>query len=668
MEISSPHPEAEAPRLPKSLPGWVKGLLLTAALFLVYHPAWQGKPLWDDDAHLTKSTLQSTTGLLRIWSEPGATQQYYPLTHTLFWLEHRIWRDDTEGYHLLSIALHSTTAWLLAILLLRLRCRAAWFAAAIWALHPIQVESVAWMSELKNTLSGLFYLGAALAYLKSPVGEESLSIRGGGNCTGARGMYLLALGLFLCGLMSKSTVATLPLVLMLVILWKKGRVEWRRDALPLTPFLAFGLISGLFTVWMEQAYVIGGGKLAASTGFLHLSPMDRILLAGRTFWFYLGKLCWPGDLIFIYPHWHLDPSAWQQWLYPAGALLLTALLFLMRKKWGIVPLISLLCYGVTLFPAMGFITVYPFRYSYVADHFQYLAGIAPIALAAAGLSQGSLWGSGFLKGWPILPIRRFTEILGLLLLLALGVESHRLCQQYTDAETLWRQTLAKNPTCTLALNDLGNLLADNGKTGESMTLFRRALEIEPDFGEVHCNLASVLLELGGPDNRKSALDHLERALALTPHFAEIHLNLARILLLEGNPAGAMLEYRKAIALMPNSASPHLAIGSLLTQQGRWDEALTEFQQGVVLSPANAEGLAGLGSSLLGIGRAVDAEEPLRAALLINPNMAMAHNNLGIALLRQERRDEALKEFQEAVRLAPADPNFQHNLINSRGTR
>ena len=650
--------------------------MLVAALFLVYRPVWHGKPLWDDDAHLTKPGLESISGLWRIWHEPGATQQYYPLTHSLFWIEHRIWGGETTGYHLLSIILHATSAWLLAILLLRLKCRAPWFAAALWALHPIQVESVAWISEQKNTLSGLFYIGAALAYLHFSGLVESAGCSRPVKATYRRkvhspNLYLLALGLFLLGLLSKSTVATLPLVLMLVIFWQNDRLDWRRDILPLIPFVVIGLISGLFTAWMEQAYVIGGvGRLSAATGFLQLSMTDRILLAGKTFWFYLGKLCWPDRLIFIYPHWHLDPSRWSQWLFPIAAIILTVSLYLSRMRLGITPLITLLCYAVTIFPAMGFITIYPFRYSFVADHFQYLAGIAPIALAAAGMSLGSARALAShppkIPGFP-LP-KRLAWLMGLGLLLILGTKSHQLSRQYADAETLWRGTLDKNPSCTLALIDLGNLLSDEGKTDEAIALFNRALEIEPDFGEGHCDLAAALLDRNGAGDLQSAKNHLNRALSLVPNFGEVHLNIGRVLLHEDNPEASMLEDRKAILLMPNSASPHLAIGSVLTQQGRWSEALKEFLEAVSLDPVNAEGLAGLGSCMIGTGRSKEAEKPLRAALKINPSLAMARNNLGIALLQQGRRDQAVQEFQEAVRLEPSNLNFQRNLLNTQGKR
>lgn len=668
MEISPTRPEAPWPRFRKSPPGWARGVTLAITLLLVYHPVWHGKPVWDDDAHLTKPGLRSPEGLARIWTEPGATQQYYPLTHSLFWMEHRILGEETTGCHLLSISLHAVSAILLAILLGRLGCRAAWFAAAIWALHPIQVESVAWMSELKNTLSGFFYLGAALAFLAhSPprIAEAGRVEPGDGAGSRRFAFYLLALILFLCGLMSKSTVATLPVSLLIVLLWKEGLPRWRRRILTLIPFLAIGLASGLFTAWMEQTYVIGdAGHPVAASGFPHLTVADRLLLSGRTFWFYLGKLCWPNPLMFIYPRWHPDPSVWSQWLYPAGAAALTVILFRFRRRLGLPPLIALLCYAAALFPAMGFITIYPFRFSFVADHFQYLAGIAPVALAAAGMSLGSA------RVTALLPARWKTILppfAGALLLLSLGLASHALCRQYADAETLWSCTLEKNLDCTLALNNLGNLLADQGKTEEAIRLLERAAQTDPEFGEVRCNLAAALLDRNGPGDPGRAWELLQQARVVTPKFGQVPLNFARLHLIEGDPGKSLDEDRKAMALMPGSAAPHLAVAALLSRGGDWGGALPEYRVAVRLEPENAAAWTGLGSSLLAEGHTAEAEQALREALRLDPARATARNNLGIALLRLEKREAAVREFREAVRLEPTNARFQRNLRNTLGT-
>ena len=287
-------------------------LALAAAVFLAYQPAWQGGFIWDDDAHV-RPELQSWNGLCRIWCDLKATQQYYPLLHSAFWLEHRLWGDATLGYHLVNIALHVVAALLVAVILRRLKVPGAYLAAAIFALHPVHVESVAWITELKNTLSAVFYLSAALVYLRFDHSREKAS-------------YFLAFGLFVLGLLSKTVTATLPAALLVVFWWQRGRLSWRRDVLPLLPFFALGAAAGVFTALVERK--LGGAEGAA----FDFTIVERCLIAGRAIWFYLGKLFWPADLIFIYPRWHVSQAVWWQYLFPLAALLLLAGLWAIRRR------------------------------------------------------------------------------------------------------------------------------------------------------------------------------------------------------------------------------------------------------------------------------------------------------------------------------------------------
>ena len=241
---------------------WLLSLLLVAATLLAYQPAWSGKPIWDDDQHMTPSRLRSMTGLSRIWMQPGATQQYYPLTYSAFWMENKLWGNSTLGYHLVNILLHAASALLVVRILQKLEVPGAWLAAGIFALHPVQVESVAWISELKNTLSGVFYLGSALAYLKF-------------DRTRNRKLFAAALGLFILGLLSKTVIATLPAAWLLIFWWKRGRLFWKQDVLPLAPFFLTGIGTGLFTAWFEQKVLHAEGQA------YDFSFIERILIAGR---------------------------------------------------------------------------------------------------------------------------------------------------------------------------------------------------------------------------------------------------------------------------------------------------------------------------------------------------------------------------------------------------
>ena len=323
----------------------IRDLLLAAALvsavLLAYHPAWHGGLIWDDDGHVTRPELRSWQGLYRIWYEPGATQQYYPALHTAFWIEHRLWGDATLGYHLVNVLLHAAAAALVALVLRRLAVPGAYLAAAVFALHPVHVESVAWITEQKNTLSAVFYLAAMLVYLRFDRTRKLLP-------------YCCALGLFVLGLESKTVTATLPAALLVIFWWQRGRLSWRRDVLPLVPFFVLGAAAGLVTAVFERKLI--GAEGAA----FDWSILDRCLIAGRAICFYLGKLFWPADLIFIYPRWHIDPSDWRQYLYPAAAVGLLAAawaVWAVRRWRG--PLAAMLYFVGTLLPVLGFCNVYP---------------------------------------------------------------------------------------------------------------------------------------------------------------------------------------------------------------------------------------------------------------------------------------------------------------------
>jgi hypothetical protein len=294
--------EATGPAKP-GRQAWLLAPALVLAVLTAYYPAWHGGPVWDDEGHLTRAELRSVEGLRRIWFEPGATQQYYPVVHSAFWIQHRIWGDDTLGYHLVSIALHSLSALLVAAILRRLAVPGAWLAAVIFALHPVHVESVAWISELKNTLSGVFYLACALAYLQF---DESRQPR----------QYALAMIFFILALLSKTVTATLPASVLVVLWWRRGTLSAGRDVRPLVPFFVLGAAAGLLTTWVERT-VIG-----ASGPEFDLTPLERVLIAGRAIPFYLWKLFWPFELVFNYPRWAVDPRAWLQYLFPAGVLAL----------------------------------------------------------------------------------------------------------------------------------------------------------------------------------------------------------------------------------------------------------------------------------------------------------------------------------------------------------
>jgi tetratricopeptide (TPR) repeat protein len=545
---------------------WLLTLLLVIVTTVAYLPAWNGTPIWDDDAHLTKPELRSLEGLARVWTQPGATQQYYPLVHTLFWVDHRLWGDWPVGYHLLNILLHCVSALLLVRIWQRLDIPGAWLAAAIFALHPIQVESVAWISELKNMLSGVFYFGSVLAYLKFDRTRNRVS-------------YVAALVLFLFGLMSKTVIATLPGAMLVIFWWKRGKLSWRQDVLPLIPFFLLGTGAGLFTAWLER------NLIGAEGSPFNYSIVERILIAGRVIWFYMGKLFWPVNLIFVYPRWQINQTVWWQYLYPAAVLLLLAVLAWLSRRWR-APMAGFLFFIGTLFPVLGFLNVYPFRYSFVADHFQYLACLGIIAPVAAGIA--SLF--KFAPDWR----RPVGYALCSTLIGTLAILTWRQSAMYTDVETLWRTTINRNPDAWMAHNNLGTVLLKKGLADEAIIHFRRALEIKADDVGAEANLGNALLQKGQLDD---AIAHYDAALEINPGDAKVHYNLGSALLHKGQFDEAIAQYQKALEINPGYPEVYNNLGIALFQKGQLGEAIAQYQKALEINPQDVQARANLAWAL-----------------------------------------------------------------------
>jgi protein O-mannosyl-transferase len=528
-------------------------VLILCAATAAYWPALQGTLLWDDERHVTRPDLQSLHGLWRIWFRLGATQQYYPVLHSAFWLEHRFWGDSVLGYHIINVSLHALSAYLLMRIMRRLSLPGAWLGGLIFALHPVCVEAVAWISEQKSTLSAVFYLAAALVYLDF---DETLR----------SGRYWLAAGLFVLALGSKTVTATLPAVLLVILWWRRGRLEWKRDVAPLLPWFAVAVPAGLFTAWVERTIIGAHGSAFA------LTVPQRLLLAGRVVWFYAWKVVWPAGLAFSYPHWKVDPAVWWQWLFPAGVLAVgCGLCLAARRHRG--PLASFLIFVGTLAPVLGFLNVLPFRYSYVADHFQYLASLAIIVPAAAALQRNEwrpLWRIG-------LPAA---------LLMVLGGMTWRQSAMYTDLETLYRETLARNPESWLARNNLGLLLVQQpGGVPDAIQEYRAAVRLEPDYPESHFNLGSALAHSDPPD-RLAAIAEYRNALRLKPDYAEAHNNLGNALThVPGGTNEAIAEFQAALRIEPDAAEIHANLAGALAQiPGRQQDAIAECRAALRIRP------------------------------------------------------------------------------------
>lgn len=633
---------------------WVALLLSTLA---AYHPAWFGLPLWDDDAHLTRESIRSWEGLKLIWIQPRSTQQYYPLMHSAFWIMHRLWGDATLGYHLVNIALHATSAWLLLLLLRRLAVPGALFAAFLFALHPVQVESVAWITELKNTLSTLFYLLAALAYLRF-------------DHTRSRAAWITAAGWFTAGLLTKTVVATLPVSLGVVLWWKRGSLSWRRDVRPLLPLLALGLAGGLTTAWVERTYIGATG-----TDF-QFSLIERVLIAGRAVCFYAAQLVWPANLMFTYPRWTVSQAVWWQYLFPASAGAVLFMCWRLRDR-SRGPLAALLLYGIALGPALGFVNIFPFIYSFVADHFQYtatLAGLAFIAAVSSTLAARYISSS------------QLRTAIAAVVLAPLAVLTWQLSHQYVSAETLYRSTIARNPSAWMAYQNLGGMML--GTSGadieEAASLIRESLRLRPGNAEAYNNLGYYYQRRG---DLAAARREYERAVRLEPKLVSAQNNLAALDQTEGRLEDAEGHYREALRLDPynndagrnlgliltslgrsDEAAPLLArafsdnpnhpdvldaLGILAVRENRLDDAVRDYEAAAAARPGWASPLVKLGLIFDKQGRLPDAMARYEQAVRADPSFAVARDSLGYALLRQNRFADAAAQFAEAIRLNPS---------------
>jgi tetratricopeptide (TPR) repeat protein len=437
-------------------------------------------------------------------------------------------------------------------------------AAALFALHPVQTESVAWMSELKSTLSGLFCLGSAYCYFQFQFNERRRRIT-----------YTLSLILFLFALLSKAVVATLPAALLVVLWWKRGRLSWKADVVSLAPFFAAGAGLGIFSAWMERTSV---GATGADFQF---SFIDRCLIAGRAVWFYLGKLVWPEPLIFNYPRWQINQTLWWQYLFPLAALALLAALWWHRKRYPALLAAFLLFCGI-LFPALGFLNVYPFRYSFVADHFQYLACIAPLTLAAAGVTLAS-------KKLPF----------GFLLALILAVMTWQQAHMYTDILTLWRTTIDRNPDSWMAHTNLGSELDDQGRVDEAMAEYQAALRINPKETMARNNLGMSLAQMG---RVSEAIADWEEVLRIDPDHAEAHNNLGNALAQMGRAPEAFQHWEKSLRSKPDFADAHFNYAVALAHAGRFNEAIEHYEQVLRLHPDDADAKRGLEIARKGMQR------------------------------------------------------------------
>lgn len=619
--------------------------LLLAITVVAYLPALEGGFVFDDGLYLTQDVrMESLAGLGEIWTQVGGPQyrhQYYPLTGTAFWLQHRLWGDNPFGYHFVNVLLHAANALLLWRLLWVLGIPGAWVAAAIFAVHPVNVQSVAWISELKNVLSTLFFLLSTLVFVRflgvadaRPLPRE----------TGHRWrLYGLGLALFVCALASKTATCLLPVALGFILFWKRDRIS-RRDLAALAPLVLLGLAFVGLTVFLESHHYAHGEEFSQSF-------IERVLIAGRAVWFYAGKLLWPHPLSFIYPRWEVDAAVWWQYLYPLGVACVLGGLWVMRTRIGKAPLAAVAFFVVAVAP-ISFVNVAFTRMSYVADHWQYWASMGLITLAVAVASRGGavLLGART-RRWALAGTATTVVAVGSGLTWQRG-------RDYESSATLMSDTIAKNPQAWQAYYNLGVALAAEGRLEEATARYHEALRLKPDYAAARVNLGTVLQAQG---KLQEAIDHYFEALKFKPNYALAHYNLGGAFRSLGQLDEAIMHYQRVGELSGGSAATHNNLGEVLHAGGRLDEALAQYRLALEFDPDSALAHYNLAVSLRSRERLAEAIHHYRRALQAAPDAPEVHGNLGEALKRQGSLDEAVRHLRRALEIDPDVAAAHYNL-------
>jgi tetratricopeptide (TPR) repeat protein len=617
--------------------------------FVAYLPALNGGFILDDDVLLTKNpSIKAPDGLFQFWctTEP---YDYWPVTNTALWFEWRLWAMNSPGYHVTNLILHVVESLLIWIIMRRLSIPGAFLAAVIFAVHPVNVESAAWIAQRKNMMSLLFFLLSILWYLKyfglapprlaaklsmvhRPLPADSSFIP---HPSSFYFWYWLSLAAFVLAMLSKGSAAILPILLLAIVWWLRPR--WtvfisRWDIVRTVPFFAVAVALTAVNLWFQSH---GEEVMVRNADFT-----ERVLGAGAVVWFYLYKAILPFDLAFIYPQWQIEHGNPLWWLPLVGALAVTAALWRYRKSWSRPLLFAWVFFCAALVPVMGFTDVGFMKYSLVADHYQHIAIIGVIALAAA---SWSVWRRRARGGE-----RRAATVVAVVVAGTLAFLTYRQSEIYRDNIVLYTATLEKNPNCWMAQNNLGNVLIQAGRPRDAIEHCQRALELNSNYAKAHYNLGTALKAIG---QYQQAIEHFEQALKLEPDYAEVHYNYGNIFIHSGQPLEAIEHYRHALQSKPNFTEAHNNLGIALADIGRFSEAIEHYNQALILDPGYAEAHNNLGCALDHTGWLPEAIEQYEQAIRLKPDYDAAYSNLVLAYAKAGRSADAIAAARKAIELA-----------------
>ena len=580
---------------------WRFAALVVAAVFVVYAPALRGEFVFDDLAFVVSNELiRSPDGLRRFWLTTDAVD-YQPLSFSAFWLQWRLWGRDPLGWHVVNVLLHAAVTLLVWRVLRKHGVPGAAVAALVFALHPVHVEAVAWVYQLRTLLPAALALSAWLMYLR-------------GTASGSRSALAGAVTLFTLSLLSKPSFIALPALVLAHRAWQTGRLRLR-DLAVAAPFGLIAIVVGTIALWFQSQNAIGDA-VVRDDGML-----SRLLIAGRAVWFYLGKLLLPTDLALIYPRWPL-PAAWSDALPLAALIAAVAVLWRWRRTWARPLFFALACYVLLLLPVLGFVDISYFYLSLVADHWQYGASVAALAGAAAVVApwlrkrQTPAW----------LPACALAA-----LLVCCGALTWRQASLFAGPIPLWTDAVARNPGCALAWQNLGTANVERRDYAAALDCYERAWRIEPNVPRHGRHLVETRLRLGAiaaeSGRTAQAVDHYRRALRVDPRSATAHGALAELLLSAGQTPEARRHALTAVEIDPDTAVAHALLGDMDAAAGNIAAAAEHFARAVELAPGLVRARAKLADQLAALGRSHEAIRHYRLALRRQPDLPAAAANL-----------------------------------------
>ena len=656
-----------------------KFILGAAAIFLLvlaaYWPLHTAGYIWDDGGWLVHNHFaHHWRGLWNIWFNPHDSIQYYPMVFTAFNIQWHIWGGNAFGYHLLNIVMQAADAVLLWRILKALGLRSAWIAAAIWAIHPVQVETVGWVVEQKSLLSALFLFPAVLAWTRfadftsnRAVGEPILTAR-------QWKLYALATLSFILALCSKTDACIVPVVLLFVLIWKRGFIN-KRDILLLAPWMVLGFLAALMTIHIEH------GQAGAKGHGFQFSVAQHLIIAGKDLWFYPFKLFWPWPMMAVYPRWHIShPAAWE-WIFPVTAFAIPLVLLALSRKIGRGPFVAVCVYGLMISPLLGFIAFYTEEYTFVADHYQYLACIGIIVLvtqAAAGIfsrlgrsdkpsNDLSLPAKGQASAAVPAKVRGISSWLGVavsvLVLPALGTMTWAQSEIYTPPLRVWTHNIKYNPDCWLAMEHVGVHEYRKGHVAAALVLFLRANELSHGGNLiVNSNLGDVYRHLG---QYAKAIAYYRRSLAVAGRQPPVIAHLVDCYEKIGNWRQAYLDLLHGVQLLPRSADLQTELGSMLARAGHAKRALPHFRAAIKYEPRDTKALFGLAESLDAVGQWQKAIPYYRRALKASPDFGHGYFAYGMVLLQHGKPTSAAQEFQTVLTLG-RQLRLEHHTLGKHG--